>query len=188
MDRVEAGPHLAERYEAVARPTTRHLSVDPPQRPARAEIALFRFCDFRRSLLGSLQRHPSGPSQCNHRASSRSASRASSIACTRAISLLRARISATERVSIGRYLDVSLRDARARANELRREVAAGRNPAEHKRGAGARTFATLADRYLVEHAMRFKRSADADERMLRKHVLPRWARRDYTMLFLLFDG
>jgi hypothetical protein len=87
-----------------------------------------------------------------------------------------------ERVPIGRYPDVSLRDARARADELRREVAAGRNPAEHRRSAGARTFAKLADRYLVEHARRFKRSADADERMLRKHVLPLWARRDHTML------
>ena len=87
-----------------------------------------------------------------------------------------------ERVPIGRYPDVSLRDARARADELRREVAAGRNPAEHRRGAGTRTFARLADRYLVEHARRFKRSADADERMLRKHILPQWSRRDYTML------
>jgi integrase len=87
-----------------------------------------------------------------------------------------------ERVPIGRYPDVSLRDARDRADELRREVAAGRSPGEHKRGAEARTFATLADRYLTEHARRFKRSADADERMLRKHVLPRWGRRDYTAL------
>jgi integrase len=85
-------------------------------------------------------------------------------------------------VPIGRYPDLSLRDARTRADELRRQVAAGLNPAKHKRGVGARTFATLADRYLVEHAKRFKRSADADERMLRKHVLPHWARRDYTTL------
>jgi integrase len=87
-----------------------------------------------------------------------------------------------ERVPIGRYPDVSLREARARADLLRREVAAGHNPAEHRRGAGVRTFAALADRYLVEHAKRFKRSADADERMLHKHVLPHWARRDYTTL------
>jgi integrase len=87
-----------------------------------------------------------------------------------------------ERVLIGRYPDVSLRNARARADELRREVAAGRSPAEHRRSAGARTFTKLADRYLIEHARRFKRSADADERMLRKHVLPHWARRDYTTL------
>ena len=87
-----------------------------------------------------------------------------------------------ERVQVGRYPDVSLREARARADELRHEVAAGRNPAEHRRGARMRTFAALADRYLIEHAWRHKRSASADERMLRKHVLPRWGRRDFTLL------
>jgi integrase len=87
-----------------------------------------------------------------------------------------------ERLPIGRYPDVSLRQARARADELRREVAAGRSPAEHRRGAETRTFAALAARYLIEHARRHKRSANADERMLRKHLLPRWARRDFTLL------
>ena len=85
-----------------------------------------------------------------------------------------------ERITIGRYPDVMLRDARRRADELRRETAAGRNPAIHKREAPARTFAALADRYLVEHARRFKRSADQDERNLRLHILPRWGRRDYA--------
>jgi hypothetical protein len=85
-----------------------------------------------------------------------------------------------ERITIGRYPDVMLRDARLRADELRRETAAGRNPATHKREAPARTFAALADRYLVEHARRFKRSAKQDERNLRLHVLARWARREYA--------
>jgi integrase len=85
-----------------------------------------------------------------------------------------------ERITIGRYPDVMLRDARLRADELRRETAAGRNPAIHKREAPARTFAALADRYLVEHARRFKRSADQDERNLRLHILPRWGGHDYA--------
>jgi integrase len=85
-----------------------------------------------------------------------------------------------ERITIGRYPDVMLRDARLRADELRRETAAGRNPAIHKREAPARTFGALAGRYIVEHARRFKRSADQDERNLRLHVLPRWGRRDYA--------
>jgi integrase len=85
-----------------------------------------------------------------------------------------------ERVTIGRYPDVMLRDARLRADELRRETAAGRNPAIHKREAPARTFAALADRYVAEHARRFKRSAGQDERNLRLHILPRWGRRDYA--------
>jgi integrase len=40
----------------------------------------------------------------------------------------------------------------------------------------------LADRYLTEHARRFKRSADADERNLRLHVRPHWAHRDATKI------
>jgi hypothetical protein len=60
-----------------------------------------------------------------------------------------------ERITIGRYPDVMLRDARLRADELRREIAAGRNPAVHKREAPARTFAALANRYLIEHSRRF---------------------------------
>ncbi len=85
-----------------------------------------------------------------------------------------------ERVTLGRYPDLVLRDARARADELRREIASGRNPADHKREAPARAFAALADRYLNEHARRFKRSADQDERNLRLHILPRWGKRDFS--------
>ena len=80
------------------------------------------------------------------------------------------------------FIRTSFCGTRARADELRREVAAGRNPATHKREAPARTFAGLAERYLAEHARRFKRSADQDERNLRLHVLPRWGRRDFTSI------
>jgi integrase len=74
---------------------------------------------------------------------------------------------------------VSLRDARRKADALRGEIDAGKNPAAHKRQASERMFAGLADRYLSEHAKRFKRSADADERNLRIHILPHWANRDF---------
>jgi integrase len=87
------------------------------------------------------------------------------------------------RSTIGRYPDVSLAQARARAIELRREVASGTNPVEKKyrerQEAQTKTFATLAERYLREHARRFKRSAAADERNLRLHVLPKWADRRF---------
>jgi integrase len=66
---------------------------------------------------------------------------------------------------------------------MRRQVAGGENPIEAKRRerelATLKTFQALADRYLNEHARRHKRSADADERNLRKHILPRWASRRY---------
>ena len=88
----------------------------------------------------------------------------------------------SERLSLGRYPDLALRDARQKADALRREIAEGKNPSAHKRSASARTFAVLSERYLEEHARRKKRSADADERNLRLHVLPRWADRDYTKI------
>lgn len=87
------------------------------------------------------------------------------------------------RATIGPYPDVPLAKARVRAEELRRQVAAGSNPVSAKRQARAeadsKTFKALADRYLAEHARRFKRSADADERNLRKHILPAWADRPF---------
>lgn len=69
------------------------------------------------------------------------------------------------------------------ADGLRTKVAEGKNPIQQKRldrhDASNKTFALLADRYLEEHARRFKRSADADDRNLRLHILPRWAKRRY---------
>jgi integrase len=78
---------------------------------------------------------------------------------------------------------VTLAEARERAGDMRKAVAAGRNPVEEKRRereeADTKTFQALADRYLEEHARRFKRSAAADERNLRLHVLPTWGNRRY---------
>jgi hypothetical protein len=63
------------------------------------------------------------------------------------------------RFSIGQYPEVSLADARERADELRRGVAKGENPIERKRHdraeAPKKTFQYLADRYMTEHARRF---------------------------------
>jgi integrase len=87
------------------------------------------------------------------------------------------------RATIGEYPTVSLGEARERAEAMRRQVAAGENPVERKRRerevATRRTFQALADRYLDEHARRHKRSADADDRNLRLHVLPKWRNRRY---------
>jgi integrase len=87
------------------------------------------------------------------------------------------------RATIGDYPTVSLGEARERADALQRQVAAGQNPVEAKRRerelSSSRTFRALADRYLNEHARRHKRSANADERNLRKHINPRWANRRY---------
>ena len=90
------------------------------------------------------------------------------------------------RFTIGRYPDVGIAAAREKGNALRRDVAAGINPVERKyrdrHNANNNTVSALADRYLVEHARRFKRSAAADERNLRLHILPKWGKRRYDQI------
>ena len=80
------------------------------------------------------------------------------------------------RATIGAYPAVRLKQARAKANALRAVIAAGGNPNQDRRAARAsgNTFQALADRYLAEHSRRRKRSHAADERNLRKHILPKW--------------
>jgi integrase len=95
----------------------------------------------------------------------------------------RDRTGRVQRLTLGRYPDLGLADARARADAARRVALDGGNPAVEKREARANadklTFEHLADRYLAEHARRFKKSADADERHLKLHVRPKWGRRPY---------
>jgi integrase len=87
------------------------------------------------------------------------------------------------RSTIGHYPDLSLGQAREAADALRGKVSKGVNPISEKRRdrreASSKTFQALSDRYMEEHARRFKRSANADERNLRLHVLPKWAKRRF---------
>lgn len=93
---------------------------------------------------------------------------------------------ATTRATIGKYPDITLAVARDRADNLRRDVAHGINPVQVKREARQQvtttTFAHLAERYLNEHSRRAKRSAAADERNLRLHVLPDWGTRLFAQI------
>lgn len=94
----------------------------------------------------------------------------------------------TLRATIGTYPDIGLSKARDEGDAMRRQVASGVNPIEAKRTeraeAGSREFATLAERYMVEHAGRHKRprSVAEDRRNLDKHVLPKWRKRDYRKI------
>jgi integrase len=89
----------------------------------------------------------------------------------------------TARATIGPYPAVPLSLARQRADAMRTQVATGENPVEarrrERRTAATKTFQALADRYLNEHARRHKRSADADERNLKLHILPKWKTRRF---------
>jgi hypothetical protein len=92
----------------------------------------------------------------------------------------------TTRIGLGTYPAVSLAQAREQADAMRGMVAAGKNPLtvrrEEREDAPRRTFEALADRYLIEHAERKKRSAPADRRNLNLHILPRWRARRYDEL------
>jgi integrase len=94
----------------------------------------------------------------------------------------------TLRASIGTYPDIGLSAARQKADALRAKVAGGVNPIEAKRQerseSQSRTFKTLAERYMAEHARRHKRprSVEEDDRNLNKHVLPKWGKRDYRKI------
>lgn len=85
---------------------------------------------------------------------------------------------ASTRATIGAYPDVGLGDARTRADAMRAAVADGANPVVEKRRdrtqASQRAFGIVAERFMVEHSRRKKRSSEADDRNLNLHVLPKW--------------
>ena len=86
-------------------------------------------------------------------------------------------------MTLGRYPDLSLAKARAKADTLRASVAEGINPAEQKRRQRAtavtRAFRAIADRYIEEYAKRHKKASSVreDERNLRLHLKPEWEHR-----------
>jgi integrase len=92
----------------------------------------------------------------------------------------------TTRLTLGSYPAIGLGAARELADGYRKAVARGENPAAEKRKArdeaSTKTFGALADRYMIEHAKRHKKSWRADERNLRLHVLPRWRSRAYASI------
>jgi integrase len=85
-----------------------------------------------------------------------------------------------KRLGLGRYPEVGLALARARAQEKRVEVAGGADPQgerKAKRVASALTFDSLADDYLERYAKPHKRSWANDALYLRAHVRLVWGSR-----------
>jgi hypothetical protein len=83
------------------------------------------------------------------------------------------------RAKIGAYPATTLEAARIAATGMRQIVDSGGNATQERRAArsGAGSYGAWAQRYLVEHSRRRKRTHAADERNLRKHILPKWAHR-----------
>lgn len=78
-----------------------------------------------------------------------------------------------KRLTLGRFPDVSLADARSRTREALRDVASGTDPQQEKQMVRlADTFAELVDVYLEKYANK-KRSGSEDRRILNKYLVPR---------------
>ncbi len=83
-----------------------------------------------------------------------------------------------QRIKVGRYPDLGLADARARARNHLAALLAGEDPAEARRAArAAARFSVLASDYLEHYARARKKTWWRDQQMLERDVLPRWGRR-----------
>lgn len=72
------------------------------------------------------------------------------------------------RLKLGRYPQMSLAEARVALREARDRLLAGEGPNAQRQIA----FSHLSERYLHEHARRFKRSWKEDARMIKADLLP----------------
>ncbi len=82
------------------------------------------------------------------------------------------------RLTIGKFPNLTLADARDKARVLLRQVGFGQDPAEEKRQiAMGATFGEMAARYLREHAIPNKKSWREDRRALDRDLLPRFGTR-----------
>jgi integrase len=89
--------------------------------------------------------------------------------------VLNYRIAGRERrLTIGAYPAWSVVAARRRAEVLMRQIDTGIDPlGEREAERAAATVNMLCDRYLAEHAEPKKRTADADRKMIDRHIRPR---------------
>jgi len=79
------------------------------------------------------------------------------------------------RVVLGRYPDISLAQARKLATAALGELVSGVHPRERRRQAN--TFAALADQFLRRPAAAKLRTAAAIEKVINRHLVPRWGTR-----------
>lgn len=86
---------------------------------------------------------------------------------------------------LGDYPRLTLAKAREAAGAVRVKIRNGEDPAGDRKTAKAMrtdTVEALAEDYLAKHARKFKRTADADERIINVEVLPYWRERSVREL------
>lgn len=76
-----------------------------------------------------------------------------------------------ERITLGRYPDMTIEQARKKTKEIIHDIAEGKNPAEIKRGKKAElTFIELFDEYLQRHSKPNKKTWDEDVEKFQNHI------------------
>ena len=79
--------------------------------------------------------------------------------------------------TIGDVAAIGLADARKLAGDVMYKVAQGADPCAEKRAArGQGTFEELANRYVEEYAKKRNRSWQQADALVRRHLIPRWAK------------
>lgn len=82
------------------------------------------------------------------------------------------------RITIGAFPALTVLAARQRALSVKAAVVTGNDPSEQRRNEQRElTFATLAARYIDQHAKPHKRSWKEDQRRITAHLLPRFGTR-----------
>lgn len=88
-----------------------------------------------------------------------------------------------ERLTLGRYPDLTIEQARGKASEINSAIAQGANPAEAKRGREAElTFGELFCRYIERHAKQNKRTWTEDEQRFRQYLQKPLSRKKLSQL------
>jgi integrase len=81
--------------------------------------------------------------------------------------------------TLGDHNRIGLAGARTLARKIMNEVADGKDPqADRKARRLLGTFEELATRYVEEYAKKKNKSWEQPARLVKKHLLPRWAKRD----------
>jgi len=93
------------------------------------------------------------------------------------------------RTTLGKYPEVTLKDARSAAREAARLVAVGEDPAlqrfeaRHKATEGRRnSFAYVANEFVEKHCKKHNRTWRKTENNLSKYVLPQWGKRPISTI------
>ena len=87
-----------------------------------------------------------------------------------------------ERITLGRFPDLSIEQARRKAESINATIAQGGNPNDRRRAERAEiTFGALFNEYLERHAKIHKRSWDEDESIFNRYLIP-WQSRKLSTI------